>query len=109
MPTVRKKPQGTSGKVELESIGYSGLKMFNGVSTEEVIKELNHPRSTKTFREMSYHPAINTPLSLYQHMVAKATFRVNPVKDATSREKKQAEIEVTKHNLIALLDQGESE
>ena len=92
MATSRTKTPTTPSKFKLESVGYAGLKMFDGVSTEEAIKELNHPRSTKTFREMSYHPAINTPLSLYQHMVSKATFRVNPVKDATSREKKQAEL-----------------
>ncbi len=85
---VRNKPE----QFRLDSVGYDGLRMFDGVSTEEAIKELNHPKSVKTFREMSYHPAVNTPLSLYASMVAKATFRVNPVKDATSREKKQAEL-----------------
>ncbi len=89
-PTM--KAEDKPARFRLDSVGYTGLNFFDGVSTEELIRELNHPRSVKTYREMSYHPAINTPLSLYSSMVSKARYRILPVKDATDEEKKQAEI-----------------
>ena len=77
-------------RFKLGEIGYAGLRMINGISVEETHKELNHPNSVKTYRAMSYHPAINSALSLYNSMVAKAEFRVLPVDDANEEEKKQA-------------------
>ena len=85
----------TDEKIErfkLGSIGYAGLKMINGISVEETHRELNHPTSVKTYRAMSYHPAINSALSLYNSMIAKADFRLLPIKDASEEEKKQAEL-----------------
>jgi hypothetical protein len=77
---------------QMTEVGYSGLRMFDGVTAEETMRELNFPRSNKVFKEMSYHPAINTALSLYNSMIGKATFRFVPPKDATAREVKQAEM-----------------
>jgi hypothetical protein len=76
----------------MTEVGYSGLRMFDGVTAEETMRELNFPRSNKVFKEMSYHPAINTALSLYNSMIGKATFRFIPPKDATAREIKQVEM-----------------
>lgn len=85
-------PADTPVSFKLDSVGYSGIKMINGVSVEESFRELNHPNSVKTFKEMSYHPAINTALSLYNSMVSKATFRIVPPKDASKKEEKQTEL-----------------
>ena len=79
-------------KFQLSEVGYSGNRMFDGVSQEETIRDLNFPNSLTTFREMSYHPAVNTPLSLYNSMISKAKFRILPPKDPSKKEKKQAEI-----------------
>lgn len=79
-------------KFQLSEVGYSGNRMFDGVTQEETIRDLNFPNSLTTFREMSYHPAVNTPLSLYNSMISKAKFRIIPPKDASKKEKKQAEI-----------------
>lgn len=79
-------------RFKLGSVGYAGLKMIDGISVEETHKELNHPHSIKTYRAMSYHPAINSALSLYNSMVSKAEFRVLPVDDASEEEKNQAEL-----------------
>lgn len=76
----------------MKEVGYSGIRMFDGVTAEETMRELNFPRSNKVFREMSYHPAINTALSLYNSMIGKARFRFVPPKDATSRETKQTQL-----------------
>lgn len=76
----------------LSELGYNGEKMFDGVSQAEIVKELNHPNSIKTYKEMSYHPSINAALTLYNSMVAKANFKVTPAKDATKKEKRQAEL-----------------
>lgn len=76
----------------LGEIGSVGLPIFNGVSKEEIKKELNHPNSVKTYKLMSYHSAINAPLNLYSNMVGKASYRFLPPKDATEEEKNQTEI-----------------
>ena len=79
-------------RFKLGDIGYAGLKMVDGVSIEETYTELNHPNSIKTYRAMSYHPAINSALSLYQSMMQKAKFRILPVQDPSEEEKKQSKI-----------------
>lgn len=78
-------------KFQLSEVGYSGSRMFDGVTQEETIRDLNFPNSLSTFREMSYHPAVNTPLSLYNSMISKAKFRILPPKDPSKKEKKQYE------------------
>jgi len=87
-----RKPATKPKSSQMTEVGYSGLRMFDGVTAEETMRELNFPRSNKVFKEMSYHPAINTALSLYNSMIGKATFRFVPPKDATAREVKQAEM-----------------
>ena len=76
----------------ISELGYNGEKMFDGVSQAELSKELNHPHSIKTYKEMSYHPSVNAALTLYNSMMQKASFRVVAPKDATKKEKKQAEL-----------------
>jgi hypothetical protein len=73
-------------------LGYMGLSVFNGVTNDELKKELNFPNSIKTYKQMSYHSAINAAVSSYSNMLAKTTWQFNPPKDATEEEKKQAEI-----------------
>lgn len=70
-------------------IGYSGLQLFNGISNEEIKRELNWPQSAKTYKEMSYHTAVNSCLSLYDNLISKVDWRVNPPKDATAKEKEE--------------------
>lgn len=73
-------------------IGTLGLNIFNGVSAEELIKDLNFPTSVKTFREMSYHPAINAPLTLFDNLISKVEWSFNPPEDATPEEIKQCKL-----------------
>jgi hypothetical protein len=79
-------------RFSLGEIGYNGQKMIDGVSQEELSRELNHPHSMVTFKEMSYHPSINAALTLYNSMIQKASLRFVPPKDATKKEKKNAEL-----------------
>lgn len=79
-------------RFKLGELGVTGLSMFNGITYEEVKRELNFPESTNTYKLMSYHPSVNAPINLFTNMVAKAPLRIIPVKDATEEEKKQAEI-----------------
>jgi hypothetical protein len=72
--------------------GYIGLNIFDGISNDELVRDLNFPTSVKTFKQMSYHPAINAPLTLYQNLISKVTWRVVPPADATEEEKERAKI-----------------
>lgn len=77
-------------RFRLGEIGYSGLSIFNGVTNEEAKRELNWPTSADTYKEMSYHTAVNACLSLYDNLISKVTWRVVPPKDATEQEKNEA-------------------
>ena len=79
-------------RFRLGEIGNTGIPIFNGVSYNELKKELTHPESIKTYKLMEYHPAINAPLTLYASMVSKARYRFVAPKDATEEEKRQTEI-----------------
>ena len=79
-------------RFKLGEIGYSGQRMFNGISLEESHRDLTHPLNIQTYRAMSYHPAINAALSLYQSMVSKATFVIEEPKDANEEEKNRTEL-----------------
>jgi hypothetical protein len=73
-------------------MGVSGARMFGGIPAEELKSELNFPVNLKTYKQMLLHPAVNASISLYKSMLTKAVFRVQPVKNPTAKEKKQAQI-----------------
>lgn len=79
-------------RFRLGSIGYSGLKIFDGVVESEMVKELQYPESNKTYKKMLLHPAVNASINLHKTLVSKATYRVVEPKDATEEEKQRTEI-----------------
>lgn len=82
----------TMERFKLGETGYLGLNIFSGVSNDEIKKELNFPGSIKTFKEMSYHSAVNSSLTLFDSIISKATWSFKPPKDATEEEKTQCKI-----------------
>lgn len=82
----------TPERMRLGELGHLGLSIFNGVTTSEIKKELNFPNSIKTYKQMSYHSAINSALSSYANMLAKAKWSYQAPKDATPEEERQAEL-----------------
>lgn len=78
-------------RFKLGESGYSGLNIFQGVSIDEVKKELNFPASVKTFKQMSYHGTINSALTLYESLIAKADWKIVEPENATTAEKRQSE------------------
>ena len=78
-------------KFKLSEAGYSGLRVFAGVTSDELKQELNFPASVNTFKKMSYHSTINAALTLYESLVLKADWKVVPPENATEEEKKQTE------------------
>ena len=76
-------------RFKLGSIGYSGLKIFDGVVETETVSDLKYPRSNDTFDKMLLHPAINASVELHKSMIGKASYRVVAPKDATTEEKYQ--------------------
>lgn len=69
--------------------GYLGLNIFKGLSYEELDKDLIFPQSSRIYKQMTYHPTINSPLTLFTTLVSKASWRFVPPVDATDEEKKQ--------------------
>jgi hypothetical protein len=86
-------------RMKLGEIGYSGLSMFNGISQDELYRELTWPCSIKTYKQMSYHAAVGSCLNLYDSIISKVNWRVVPPQNAT-----QEEIDQTKFIEECLLD-----
>ena len=78
-------------RFKLGEAGYTGLKIFAGVTSDELKRELNFPMSVNTFKKMSYHSTINSALTLYESLILKADWKVVAPKNATEEEKKQTE------------------
>ena len=79
-------------RFRMGELGSLGIRHFGGVTQDELKAELNWPRSINTFRDMSYHSAVNAPLTLFENIISKATWTYKPPADATEEEKEQAKI-----------------
>lgn len=79
-------------RFKMSEAGYLGLNIFKGLSYEEQNKDLMFPQSSRVYKEMSYHPTINAPLTLFSNLISKATWRFVPPVDATEEEKRQCEL-----------------
>ena len=86
------KAEDSLSRFKLSEIGSIGLPVFDGVSTDEIKRELNFPQSVRTFKEMSYHSTINGSLSFFDTIISKAVWEFKPPKDATEEEKDQCRI-----------------
>lgn len=97
MATRKKEPVAkamtdTPERFRLSEMGNLGLSIFNGVSNDELQRELNFPNSIGTYKTMSLHPTVNAGLTLFDNIISKATWSFNPPQDATEEEKKQCKI-----------------
>ena len=88
---IEKAADDSLSRFKMSESGYIGLNIFNGISNDELKKELNFPNNIKVFKEMSYHSTINSALSLYLNLCTKADWVVKEVPSASPEEKKQAE------------------
>lgn len=79
-------------RFRLSELGSLGLKVYSGVTQDELKRELNWPNSINTYREMSYHSAVNAPLTLFENIISKATWVYKPPENPTEEEKNQAKI-----------------
>lgn len=79
-------------RFRMGELGSLGIRHFGGVTQDELKAELNWPRSINVFRDMSYHSAVNAPLTLFENIISKATWTYKPPADATEEEKEQAKI-----------------
>lgn len=79
-------------RFRLGEMGYLGLSVFDGVTKEELKRELNFPHSIKVFKDMSYHGTINSALTLYFTLIGKVDWKFVPPVDATEEEKRQCDI-----------------
>lgn len=79
-------------RFRLGELGALGLKVYSGVTQDELKRELNWPNSINTYREMSYHSAVNAPLTLFENIISKATWTYKPPENPTEEEKNQTKI-----------------
>jgi len=62
-------PLDTPERFKMAEMGNLGLRVFNGVSQDEYQRELNWPQSIVTFKTMSAHSTINSPLTLFEIVI----------------------------------------
>ena len=79
-------------RFRLGEVGALALRVFNGVTQDELRRELNWPNSITTYKQMSDHSAINAPLTLFSNIIAKAAWIYKPPENATEEEKNQVKI-----------------
>lgn len=79
-------------RFRLGEVGALALRVFSGVTQDELRRELNWPNSITTYKQMSDHSAINAPLTLFSNIIAKATWVYKPPENATEEEKNQVKI-----------------
>ena len=79
-------------RFKLAEMGNLGLRVFNGVTNAELRNELNFPASIGTFKEMSYHPSINAPVTLFTNIISKADWQYVPPDEPTDEDVKRADI-----------------
>lgn len=77
-------------RFKLSETGSRGTNLWYGVSQDELKSELNYPASRITFKQMSYHGAVNAPLRLYENIIGRTDWVVRPPEKATEAEKEQA-------------------
>lgn len=79
-------------RFRMGEMGNLGIPSFSGITVDELKGELNFPRSVRTYKEMTYHSAINAPLTLYENLLGKLTWRFKPQIEATPEQVKQCKI-----------------
>lgn len=89
---VTKAIDDTPERFKMSEAGYLGLNVWNGITQDEIKKELNFPYNIKTYKQMSYHSTINSALTLFDSLIGKVQWTFKPPKDATEEEKRQAKI-----------------
>lgn len=78
-------------KLEMSSEkGYIGLRSVNGVIYEDSRRALQWPRSNRTFQEMSQDVTIGSALSLFERLITRVPWHVEPAKTPTEEQTKQA-------------------
>ena len=59
-------------RFRLSEMGALGLQVFNGVSNDDLKRELNWPMSIRTFKQMNAHGTINSAMTLFDNIIGKA-------------------------------------
>ena len=70
--------------------GYTGLKAIDGVIYEDSRKALQWPKSNRTFQEMEQDVTIGSAISLFETMLTRVKWFVEPAESPTEEQKKQA-------------------
>ena len=70
-------------KYTIAQLGYSGLRVNNGIISEEIKRELQFPQSILTYKQMGYDSTVASALNYYEHMMLKSDMKVKPHPEAT--------------------------
>lgn len=91
-PVTKATLEDTPERFKLSEAGYLGLNVWNGITKDELKRELNFPHSIDTYKQMTYHGIVNAALTLFDNLIGKVHWNFKPPRDASDEEKRQAEI-----------------
>lgn len=78
-------------RIKLGETGVVGLKTYHEQVYEQFKKELNFPVCIPVYKRMSYDPTISAALNLFETMMKKADWYIDPPDDFTDDQKAKAE------------------
>lgn len=76
-------------RVKMGETGWIGLRQFEGIILEEMRKDLQFPRSNRTYQEMGEDATIASALSYFSMLVSKADWRILPPDNPTEDDLKK--------------------
>jgi len=88
-PSIPVSKQDQTLPFSLDEQGYQGWNIFNGISQDEVKRELVFPNSIKVFKQMSMHSSVASALTLYDSLIGKVKWKVRPPEEPTKKELSQ--------------------
>lgn len=77
-------------RLKMGEVGWTGLREFDGIILEQMRKDLQWPRSNRTYQEMGDDATIASALSLFSMMISRVDWKITPPVDATDDDLKKA-------------------
>lgn len=77
-------------RLQLGEVGYTGLKICNGMIMEEMREDLRFPQSRITYRNMAADQTIGAALNLLETLISRVEWYVDVPEDASEDLKKKA-------------------
>ena len=88
-----------ASRVIMPEIGSSGLANPLGLIRDDFYKELEYPLAARTFKNMTYHPAVSSAITVIEDTIRRVTWSVEPPKEGDVPEERVQFINTCKDDM----------